>query len=769
MQGSPARQPGPRHSQTQIHHAVQRTKPAGTRAVSRRQSDESAASSGSFDSASIHAIEVCIRVCKPIAAVEAETVCVKVTSQSQVRVTDAAGKAQTFDFNRCYWWAKEAREDDNRDFFASQSKLHKDLGPSLVKAAIAGVHNCIFSYGAAKSGKSWTMHGGAGFEQEGMVPRVLHSLVGEALAMQAVAGTTVQVSYLEIRDGNVYDLLFGYGGHTPRPGSLSPLQVRESPGIGVHVPLLSEFFVDTAEKARQLWRYGRFLRTVDEGSCIFTIRISAHDNHGKGYRFSDTRLCDLERAEPLVAEQDAKAVNHSLKTLCKLILDLSNFANPKSVAYQDSPLSLLMKDSLLGNCKTVMIATISPLARDSVESLRTLRFAQVVKTIKAAPKINHWKDSNAAGDVIQQKLAMIRSEVSHLRQMSVQSSLTSENLKRQIEEQEKQFSVSRSFFGEDWENVVSGERNRFKKRNALKWIVDGDVGFDVEARSDPNDKSVRGKILDRIKPWTLLKLAEMDGLDDKYYDTGSEDAVDYSDVSSDVDGLERQLPARVLLQWPLPCSMRSSTSSSLTLCGAGIKVSDTEGNNDIAEANELGERLHALHEDIEAAQAISENLSGKRMVPKKFRSLLLIDPISLEVDLAVAGPSLRPQAHPAAEGTPPTSPRSAQPRSLPGGPTPALVAEIAAAAAAAATVAAGGDSEGESEEESQGPEVEKTLTMPLINIVPAETLEVEAKQEVEQPSRRESRDGGASGASSPRKQSLSVMPIVPRKRALSSC
>ena len=61
------------------------------------------------------------------------------------------------------------------------------------------------------------------------------------------------------------------------------------------------------------------------------------------------------------------------------------------VNYRDSKLTRLLKDSLGGNCKTVMIAHISPVDRMYDESRNTLQYADRAKRIKTKvqPPYNH--------------------------------------------------------------------------------------------------------------------------------------------------------------------------------------------------------------------------------------------------------------------------------------------------------------------------------------------------------------------------------------------
>ena len=62
--------------------------------------------------------------------------------------------------------------------------------------------------------------------------------------------------------------------------------------------------------------------------------------------------------------------------------------SPGFVPYRDSTLTWLLKDSLGGNSKTIMIATISPAEVNHNETLSTLRYANRAKNIINKPTVN---------------------------------------------------------------------------------------------------------------------------------------------------------------------------------------------------------------------------------------------------------------------------------------------------------------------------------------------------------------------------------------------
>jgi kinesin family protein 2/24 len=77
---------------------------------------------------------------------------------------------------------------------------------------------------------------------------------------------------------------------------------------------------------------------------------------------------------------DGAEINKSLLALkeCIRALDL----NKNHIPFRGSKLTQVLKDSFIGNCKTVMIGNISPCSSNSENTLNTLRYADRVKELK---------------------------------------------------------------------------------------------------------------------------------------------------------------------------------------------------------------------------------------------------------------------------------------------------------------------------------------------------------------------------------------------------
>ena len=77
-------------------------------------------------------------------------------------------------------------------------------------------------------------------------------------------------------------------------------------------------------------------------------------------------------------------INRSLLALGNCINALGEKGNKGNfVPYRDSKLTRLLKDSLGGNCRTVMIANISSAESSFEETLNTLKYANRAKNIKS--------------------------------------------------------------------------------------------------------------------------------------------------------------------------------------------------------------------------------------------------------------------------------------------------------------------------------------------------------------------------------------------------
>uniref|UniRef100_A0A8C9Z968 Kinesin family member 13B n=1 Tax=Sander lucioperca TaxID=283035 RepID=A0A8C9Z968_SANLU len=336
--------------------------------------------------------------------------------------------------------------ESQKDKFAGQDVVFQCLGESLLDSAFMGYNACIFAYGQTGSGKSYTMMGSA--ERPGLIPRLCSSLFGRTV-QEAREGEsfTVEVSYMEIYNEKVRDLL------DPK-GNRQALRVREHKVLGPYVDGLSRLAVSCYKDIESLMSEGNKSRTVaatnmnEESSrshavfnIILTHTLMDLQSKTSGEKVSKLSLVDLagsERAAKTGAAgerlKEGSNINKSLSTLGLVISALADQGAGKNrskfVPYRDSVLTWLLKDSLGGNSRTAMVATISPAADNYDETLSTLRYADRAKSIVNHAVVN--EDPNAR--IIRQ----LREEVEKLKeQLTEAESMKAPELKDRLEESEK--------------------------------------------------------------------------------------------------------------------------------------------------------------------------------------------------------------------------------------------------------------------------------------------------------------------------------------------
>uniref|UniRef100_UPI00398F2433 kinesin-like protein KIF13B isoform X2 n=1 Tax=Pristiophorus japonicus TaxID=55135 RepID=UPI00398F2433 len=355
---------------------------------------------------------------------------------------DARSQPKVFAYDHCFW----SMDESVKEKFAGQDIVFKCLGESLLQNAFQGYNACIFAYGQTGSGKSYTMMGSK--DKPGLIPRLCSKLFERALQeANEEQSFTVEVSYMEIYNEKVRDLL------DPK-GSRHTLKVREHKVLGPYVDGLSKLAVASYKDIESLMSEGNKSRTVaatnmnEESSrshAVFNI-ILTHtlfdlQSETSGEKVSKLSLVDLagsERAAKSGAAGDrlkeGSNINKSLTTLGLVISALADQAASKNknkfVPYRDSVLTWLLKDSLGGNSKTAMIATVSPSADNYDETLSTLRYADRAKNIINHAVVN--EDPNAR--IIRE----LREEVDKLReQLSRAEAMKAPELNDRLEESEK--------------------------------------------------------------------------------------------------------------------------------------------------------------------------------------------------------------------------------------------------------------------------------------------------------------------------------------------
>ena len=336
------------------------------------------------------------------------------------------------------------------DLDSSQIDVYNITAKQAVNSVLEGYNSTIFCYGQTGTGKTYTMEGftyNSQAEQRGIIQRTIEDIF-TYIEQTSNENTKfiIRASYLQIYNESISDLL--------KPEKKN-LQIREDKKKGIYVDLLSEWAVRTPVDLYALLKRGGSYRTTaatlmndvsSRSHAVFVITVEQMTTENiKGQTHTQIKvgklnLVDLAGSERIRITgatgqqlEESKKINKSLSCLGNVINALTDQKGRIHVPYRDSKLTRLLEDSLGGNCKTTMLAMISPAHESFSESLSTLHFAQRAKKIKNRPVINEDLNNRALIRQYELELRNLRNELEQKNKM-----LQSNELVMQLQEEKEQ-------------------------------------------------------------------------------------------------------------------------------------------------------------------------------------------------------------------------------------------------------------------------------------------------------------------------------------------
>lgn len=283
-----------------------------------------------------------------------------------------APKSYDFTFDRVF-----AANGDQKEVFDEVSLL--------VQSALDGYKVCIFTYGQTGSGKTYTMLGGAG-DARGLIPRSMEQIFSSQASLESKGmKVSITATLLEIYNEDIRDLL------SDAPDAKKEYKIKHDDEGNTRVTNLCQVEVFSAGEVEALMRQANAARAVaktnmnDRSSrshmvmrlCLDGVNEAGEPIHGA------LNLVDLAGSERLSRTgatgdrlKEAQAINKSLSSLGDVILALAN--KEKHVPFRNSKLTYLLKNSLGGDCKTLMLVNVSPSLESAQETICSLRFASKV-------------------------------------------------------------------------------------------------------------------------------------------------------------------------------------------------------------------------------------------------------------------------------------------------------------------------------------------------------------------------------------------------------
>ncbi|XP_056887144.1 LOW QUALITY PROTEIN: kinesin-like protein KIF19 [Takifugu flavidus] len=282
------------------------------------------------------------------------------------------------------------------DYLASQAEVYRATTKGLIEGLISGYNATVFAYGPTGCGKTYTMLGTD--KEPGIYVRTLNDLFRAIEETSDDMLYSVSMSYLEIYNEMIRDLL------NPSSGFLD---LREDSKGVIQVAGITEVSTINAQEIMELLVKGNKQRTQEPTAANRTssrshavLQVAVRQQSRcrdvlQEVRFARLFMIDLAGSERAAQTQnrgqrlkEGAHINRSLLALGNCINALSDKNGAKYVNYRDSKLTRLLKDSLGGNSRTVMIAHISPASVAFEESRNTLTYADRAKNIRTRVKKN---------------------------------------------------------------------------------------------------------------------------------------------------------------------------------------------------------------------------------------------------------------------------------------------------------------------------------------------------------------------------------------------
>ncbi|CAL1287141.1 unnamed protein product [Larinioides sclopetarius] len=316
---------------------------------------------------------------------------------------------------------------------AEQDLVYNNVAAPLIQEVLMGFNCTILAYGQTGTGKTFTIEGDRNaalnnttkHSQAGIIPRSMEHIF-EELAKQE-CDFEVNVSFLELYNEEIFDLL-------SKSDDLTKLKLYDSSKGSVRVQGLEMRNVNSMKDVYDVLDKGckkrrkafTLLNKMSSRShTLFTVNVKMRERSTtiEKIKTGKLNLVDLAGSENIgrsgAVEKRAREaglflgnINQSLLALGRVITALCE--NAIHVPYRESKLTRLLRDSLGGQTKTTVIATISPSLFHLDETLNTLEYALRAKNIMNKPEVNAQVSATALTRDYLEKICCLEEQIKEL-------------------------------------------------------------------------------------------------------------------------------------------------------------------------------------------------------------------------------------------------------------------------------------------------------------------------------------------------------------------
>lgn len=296
---------------------------------------------------------------------------------------------------------------------SSQEELYEHRVSPLVTSCLQGYNATTLAYGQTGSGKTFSMTGPTTTMQDGnqagIIPRAIQSLFDQLIGFkkqrtskESIYDFEVRIQFLELYGEEIRDLLTTKA--NPEKLAIRDIGMEEPEVLGA-----TQHKVDGPEDAMLCLARGMLRRVTgstamnaesSRSHAILSLHVEQSTTATDGlasvvrskFHFVDLAGSERQKRTHAVGQRlkEGIDINKGLFVLGNVI---SALGDPKKagktfVPYRDSKLTRLLKGSLGGNHKTLMIACVSPSSSNLEESLNCLRYANRAKNIQNNAVVN---------------------------------------------------------------------------------------------------------------------------------------------------------------------------------------------------------------------------------------------------------------------------------------------------------------------------------------------------------------------------------------------
>jgi kinesin family protein 18/19 len=332
-------------------------------------------------------------------------------------------------------------------------------------------------------------------QQPGIIFMTMQELFEKISELQETKVTEITLSYLEIYNETIRDLLV-------EGGSTTSLMLREDAnqavsvaGLSSHRPqnvsstngaLQCQADVLQVQEVMDIIVRGNEYRTMSpteanatssRSHAVLQINVSSKDRNAsvnEPHTMATLSIIDLAGSERASATKNRGArlteganINKSLLALGSCINALCDNRKRNHVPYRNSKLTRLLKFSLGGNCKTVMIVCVSPSSAHFDETQNTLRYANRAKNIQTKVTRNTFNVNRHVKDYLK-KIDEQRALIDEL--MKKQTDFEGSALVKFQKQTEKKDSVIRDAMIRLRQSYADSEPERKDRVNMMKTL-----------------------------------------------------------------------------------------------------------------------------------------------------------------------------------------------------------------------------------------------------------------------------------------------------------